>query len=67
MAETSKPTNVRLDPEIRERLDAYAHGSRRTLVASMNLLLDFALTFAESGRNLDDLMSSAVPTTTGEN
>ena len=54
----TRVTNVRLDPDVRERLDVYAARNRRTLKASMDLLLDFALSCAEGSKALDDIIES---------
>lgn len=49
---------MRLDHDVRERLDIYAARNRRTLAASINLLLDFALSCAEGSKALDDIIES---------
>lgn len=48
--ETPKPTTLRLEPDIRRRVDIYAHETRRTLNMAVNHLLGEALDHHASSR-----------------
>jgi DNA-binding TFAR19-related protein (PDSD5 family) len=63
MAESESPIRVRLDPDIRERLDRFQLATRRNLTQSVNLLLGSALAMAETQENVDSLFANPKDTT----
>lgn len=56
--ERTSELRVRLDADIRERLEEFAAVTRRSLTQSVNVLLDAALSVAETSERMDDLFTS---------
>lgn len=64
MAEnTTSQIHVRLDPDIRERLDRFQITTRRSLTQSVNLLLGSALAMVETQADPDALFRTPLKET----
>jgi predicted transcriptional regulator len=59
VADNENTIRVRLDPELRVRLDRFAVSTHRNMTQSVNLLLGSALAMVETQTNVDALFTQA--------